>query len=273
MLCLLENDNCMNNKKILIINGSLRPLGQTRRVIDAFIARLGTDFSVELLNLREVDLKGCLGCASCLSRGEETCPLKDDRDIILQKMDEADGVVFATSNFSLQVTHLMKNFLDRYAFVVHHPMFFKRGFTVIITQGVFGGGAIEKYFKQTVGFWGGNYIKGTILTLTSAAYNPISPWNKDEVKRVDVQVKKLAKRFSKEINRHQQPSPSFFRILMFHMTRLAHKYSGQDNKDARHFREKGWLESDYWYPVKLGSIKYLFGRIVDFLAKKLIFKK
>jgi multimeric flavodoxin WrbA len=57
-------------------------------------------------------------------KGEEFCPLKDDRDVMIEKMTASDGVVFATPNYSFQVSALMKIFLDRLGFVFHRPRFF-----------------------------------------------------------------------------------------------------------------------------------------------------
>lgn len=265
--------NRMANKKIIIVNGSLRSSGQTKRVIDLFVGKLGVGFDVEIINLKDADIKDCIGCAVCLSRGDELCPLKDERDALLKKMDEADGIVFATPNFSLHVTHLMKNFLDRHAFVFHRPRFFKQVFTSIITQGAFGGRSITKYFKTTAGFWGGRYVSGIVLTLPSASYIPGKAWSLGEQACVDSQVVKLVRRFEEALNRKEPPKPSLFRVMMFRLTRTAHKYSGEDNKDVRHFREQGWLEAPYWYPVRLGLLNLFIGAMIDILAKKLIFKK
>lgn len=267
------NSKNMANKKILVINGSLRSGGQTKRVIDSFVDRLGSGYETEIVNLKDVDIKGCIGCAICLSKGEELCPLKDERNDLLKKMDEANGIVFASPNFSLHVTHLMKNFLDRHAFVFHRPRFFKQVFTSIITQGAFGGRSITKYFKTTAGFWGGRYVSGIVLTLPSASYIPGKAWSLGEQASVDSQVDKLVRRFEGALNRKEPAKPSLFRVMMFRLTRTAHKYSGEDNKDVRHFREQGWLEALYWYPVRLGLFNLFIGAMIDILAKKLIFKK
>lgn len=253
-------------KKILIINGSPR-VGQTKRAVDLFMQKLGDRYQFEVLNLRELDLQPCIGCAACLSRGEEFCPLKDGRNAVLQKMDEADGIVFATPNFALHVTNLMKNLFDRHAFVFHRPRFFKKAFTAIVTQGAYGGRGIDKYFRTTVGFWGGIYVPGAVLTLTSGSYVPANEWNSNEKAVAGKRLGGLAKRFAAMLDRQAMPSPSFFRVIMFRITRSAHKYGGEDNKDARHFRESGWFDSAYFYPARLGMSKRAAGWLVDRLAK------
>ncbi len=100
----------------------------------------------------------------CFDKGEEYCSSKDDRDLLMEKMNNSDGVIFATPNYSFQVTALMKNFLDRIAFVLHRPQFFGKAFTAIVTQGIFGGASIEKYLETMGGNLGFQVAKGCCLT-------------------------------------------------------------------------------------------------------------
>ncbi len=258
-------------KKILIIAGSPR-IGQSQRVVKRFVELLEDRYKTEVLYLKDLNLQMCKGCAVCLSRGEDLCPLKDDKTMILEKMDRADCIVFTTPNYSLNVSGLMKNFFDRFAFVYHRPRFFKKVFSSIITQGVYGGDTIEKYFKDTVGFWGGIFVKGSIFTLTSGAYNPGLAWSKNEQRMIERGLQKQIQRIEGALSSVNKYSPSLFRVLIFHLTRSGHKYSQQDNKDHNHFKEMGWFESDYFYPVRLSIFKKLLGKIIDAYMKRVILK-
>ncbi|MGE5426092.1 MAG: flavodoxin family protein [Bacillota bacterium] len=260
-------------KKILILDGSLRA-GQTKRAIGILVGMLGPDYECEVINLRALDLGSCIGCAACLQRGEEKCPKANDgRDGLLAKLDGADGIVFASSNVALQVTHIFKTFFERFAFVFHRPRFFKKVFTGIITQGVYGGKKIDDYFKTTAGFWGGTYVRGAVLTLASGAYEAGKEWEEGEAAVAKRKLESLAKRFKKSLARQEDVRPSAFRVFMFRLTRTSHKYGTEDNRDYEHFRQQGWLDSSYYYPVDLGPIKSLIGGLADFWARKLIFKR
>lgn len=68
-------------------------------------------------------------------RGEELCPLKDDRDLLIGRMMSSDGVVLASPNYSFQVSAIMKIFLDRLGFVFHRPRFFGKAFTCARLEG------------------------------------------------------------------------------------------------------------------------------------------
>ena len=232
------------------------------------------DADFEYVILQNADLKMCVGCVNCLPKGEEFCPHKDDdRDKILEKMKQADGIVLATPNYAFHVTNIMKNFFDRTAFMFHRPRFFHKVFTGIVTQGIYGGENILKYLKSVGNFWGGITVPGINLTLQSGgAYDLSIPWNEKERANVDNATKKLAKNFVKALQGNRSPQPKWFNFFIFRSVRTLSKYTGETNKDSNYWKEKGWLESDYYYPVKLGITKSLAGKLIDAFNKKMIWR-
>ena len=95
-----------------------------------------------------------------MDRGEERCPLKDERDLLMGKIDQSDGVIFASPNYSFQVSGIMKVFLDRFGFALHRPRFFGKTFTSLVAQGVYGGGKIVKHLEFVANGLGFNVVKG-----------------------------------------------------------------------------------------------------------------
>ena len=82
--------------KIVAICGSPRK-GNTFRVLDTIKENFpAVDFKI--LMLKSLNFKMCKGCYSCVVRGEDKCPIKDDRDMILKEMTEADGILFSSPN-------------------------------------------------------------------------------------------------------------------------------------------------------------------------------
>ena len=101
--------------KILAICGSPRR-GNCYSVLDSIKENYPTiDF--KLLMLNEVNLEQCRGCYVCFLLGEENCPLKDDRDMIIKEILDADGIVFASPVYNNHITALMKHFMDRLGFL------------------------------------------------------------------------------------------------------------------------------------------------------------
>ena len=254
--------------KILAIMGSPRK-GQTYRAVSMFEKHLKShvDLEFEYVFLKDFNLAICRGCGLCLERGKEFCPLKDDRDIILKKMMEADGIIFASPNYSLQVTAIMKNFLDRLAFIFHRPRFFHKAMISIVTQGVYGGDDIVKYFESVGKFWGFNVCKGINLTTPWGVVNPSKEWPKAESEKIDIKIKQAAERFYAKLIGNKSPEPDLKMFAIFHLARSGHKYTSDRQHDYAYFKEKGWFESSYYYETGISWYKMLIGAFIDYKLK------
>lgn len=255
-------------KKVTIFIGTPRKQA-TYQAVQEFIKNLKShaEFDFEYIFLSDYNIGNCKGCKLCFNKGEEYCSLKDDRDLLLEKMDNSDGVIFATPNYAFHVTALMKNFLDRLAFVLHRPRFFGKAFTAIVVQGIYGGTHIVKYLETIGGNLGFHVAKGSCLTA-------LEPKTELEQKKITQEINKASARFYKELMRSTPPIPSFFRLMIFRMGRRSIMMA-QDEKfrDYRYFKEKGWFESDYYYDTSLGHIKKLAGYFFDFLGERMMAKR
>ena len=99
-------------KKVLIISTSLR--GKSNSEILAKECEKGArdaEHDVEFLSLRGKDIRFCIGCLSCQKTG--SCVLKDDVPEIMEKVKEAEVVVFATPIYYYEMSGQMKTLLDR----------------------------------------------------------------------------------------------------------------------------------------------------------------
>lgn len=99
-------------KKILIVSSSLRKESNSHLLAESF-ARGARDAGneVELLTLRDKELKFCIGCLSCQKTGK--CVIKDDVPAIVGKMHDADVLVFATPIYYYEMSGQLKTLLDR----------------------------------------------------------------------------------------------------------------------------------------------------------------
>ena len=109
-------------KKITAFVGSARK-GNTYKAVEQFMNELQAlgDVETEIVMLSKYSLGVCRGCRLCFKKGEEFCPLRDDRDVLMEKINASDGVIFASPNYSWQMSGLMKVFLDRFGFAMTHP--------------------------------------------------------------------------------------------------------------------------------------------------------
>lgn len=255
-------------KKITVFIGTQQK-NTTYQAVQEFIANLKalTELDYEYVFLSDYQLEYCKGCKLCFNKGEEYCPLKDDRDLLIEKINNSDGVIFATPNYSFQVTALMKNFLDRMAFILHRPRFFGKAFMPIVTQGIYGGASILKYLDNIGKGLGFNVAKGCCL-------RTLEPITELQQKKITKEIKKASTRFYKELMSPMPSTPSLFRLIIFRMSRTSIIESLDEKyKDYPYYKEKGWFTSDYYYDTTLGPIKRMFGCLFDFLGRKMIKQK
>lgn len=252
-------------KKVTAFIGSPRK-GATYRTVQEFEGKLQSyaEVDFEYVFLKDYHLEYCKGCKLCFDRGEEYCPSRDDRDLLLEKMANSDGVVFATPNYSFHVAAPMKNLLDRTAFVFHRPRFFGKAFTAIVTQGIYGGGAIVRYLETMGRNLGFHVAKGCCVR----TLEPMTPAQQRKIAR---EAQRAAARFYRQLGRSGPPAPSFFRLMLFRMSRTSIREMLDDkSRDYRYYRDNGWFESNYYYATTLGPIKRLAGSLFDFLGRQVV---
>jgi multimeric flavodoxin WrbA len=218
----------------------------------------------ELVRLSDYNLGTCKGCRVCFDKGEEFCPFKDDRDKLIGKINDSDGVIFASPNYSFQVSALMKIFLDRLAFCFHRPCFFGKTFTSIVVQGIGKGEDIVKYLDFVGKGLGFNVVKGCSL-------KTLEPMTEKAQKKFDMLIEIQSKKFYTQLIKKEYPSPSLWWLMVFRMGRTSmHKMLDENWRDYVYYRNKGWFNSDYFYPVKLNPVKKLSGKLFDKLAIQII---
>lgn len=215
------------------------------------------DIKCEIVQLSDYHIETCKGCRLCIDKGEEFCPLKDDRDLLIEKIMNSDGVIFATPNYSFQASAWMKIFLDRLGFMFHRPRFFGIAFTSLVNQGIYGGQKIVKYL-DFIGFGlGCNVVKGCcILTIV-----PVT----EKRKRINDKIIVMqSEKFYSRLIKNKYPTPSLIKLFLFRMARSSMKIMlDENNRDYTFYKNNGWFESDFYYPVKLNPIKRLSGKLFD----------
>jgi len=109
--------------KIAAIVGSPRKNSNTDLLIDQVIEGAKSkrsDVEVEKIYIYDSNIKYCTGCmAHTVVGGSKECPLDDDMKDILNKMKEADALIFGTPNHGRTISAGLTNFLCR-TFPVNH---------------------------------------------------------------------------------------------------------------------------------------------------------
>lgn len=101
--------------KVLAVNGSPRGAkGNTEVLLVEFLKgceEAGAE--TETVYLKDKDIKHCEGCFTCWTKTPGKCVHKDDMEGLLDKVSEADVIVYATPLYVFTVTGIMKDFMDR----------------------------------------------------------------------------------------------------------------------------------------------------------------
>ncbi len=84
-------------KRVTAFVGSARKKS-TYNAVCQFLENLQSlgDIEYEIVIMSDYRLGTCRGCCLCFDKGEKFCPLKDDRDVLIEKIVASDGVVFAS---------------------------------------------------------------------------------------------------------------------------------------------------------------------------------
>lgn len=101
--------------KILVLNGSPRLNGNTRTALNEIVAGFKAnvpDADVDLIDVAEQSLSGCTNCNACKSNGG-ICITPDDSADIIQKIYDADLVVFGTPVYFWGITAQLKMVIDK----------------------------------------------------------------------------------------------------------------------------------------------------------------
>ncbi|MDO5851799.1 MAG: flavodoxin family protein [Methanobacteriaceae archaeon] len=102
-------------KKVLILMGSPRTNGNTNILSEQFKkGAQETKAEVEIIKLQEKEINYCLGCNECFKQKNDYCLKQtDDVNEILDKMEEANIIVFATPVYFYTMSGQLKTLIDR----------------------------------------------------------------------------------------------------------------------------------------------------------------
>lgn len=99
-------------KNVLILSTSLRNDSNSFLLAEEF--KKGAESvgnSVEFISLKDKSIAFCKGCLACQKIGR--CVIKDDSNEIVEKMEKADVIVWATPIYYYEMSGQMKTMIDR----------------------------------------------------------------------------------------------------------------------------------------------------------------
>lgn len=251
--------------KILVIMGSPQK-GNTYRAtkkIEEFMQSMG-NVQFEYLMLKDANLSQCRGCFVCFLKGEEYCPCKDDAPLIEQKMHAADGVIFASPVYGMNVSGLMKLFVDRLSYIFHRPRFFEKKALLLSTTGALGLKEVLNYLKLVASIWGFE-VSSSIGLVTPPVSVPEK--HNHENKR---KLEKAAFEFYNSLQKKRH-TPTLKDILVFRAQKASFDELGLSSPaDYTYWKEKGWLnpKAKYYVNVPVNPVYNAIGWASEQLVRR-----
>lgn len=106
--------------KILVLNGSPRPRGDTSKMIAVFQkAAEVAGHTVCVVDVCRKNIRGCLACEYCHGKGEGTCIQKDDMREIYDLLREANMLVLASPIYYHGISGQLKCVIDRFYSILY----------------------------------------------------------------------------------------------------------------------------------------------------------
>ena len=257
--------------KILVIMGSPHK-GNTyaaaKKIEEAMRRRSDVEF--EYLMLAEADLSPCRGCFICFAKGEGSCPIDDDAAAIGEKLENADGVIFASPVFGMNVTGLMKTFIDRFSYVFHRPRFFSKKALLLSTTGALGQKDVLKYLGMVAEIWGFEVAARVgLITPRMGAERWFTPQQEEELDNA-------AEMFTRALERGTRRPPGLMDVIIFHAQRGSFDILREEAPlDHEYWKQQGWLDPGrkYYVEVPVNPLYHTIGYLAEQVIRRRIKKE
>ncbi len=253
--------------KFLLINGSPHK-GNTWKIVEqvrAEIQKEDKEATFAEIHLDEEQLPFCRGCSNCFRLGHEKCPHRKTIGKVIEAIDQADGVIVASTTYNRRETSILKNLFDHLSFMLHRPYFFRSKVMVITTTGGVGGRAAAKSiasFLKGIGF-------NRCYLFSTASFS----WNDYKInEKIKSKIDKMTRAFYKDVAGGKLHSPSYMLLIPYNLFRgmsLAYdKGTEFETMDGIHWTDKKRQRGVYdcsvhvpFYKKPFGQLFYLIGKI------------
>lgn len=259
--------------QILALVGSHRKNGNTARVVALIAeqlqeqaARNSEDLEVETLYLAHQDVGPCRGCRVCFDEGEDRCPLNDDLPAIKARMDEADALIIASPVYVDDVSGVVKNWIDRLAYVCHRPEYADKCTYLVATVGSSPTQHALRTLKIALSGWG-YHIVG------QSGFKMGALMDRDQVNaRYQVQAEAIARRFYEAIQNRAYTRPSFLSLMTFRIKQRYWQRMREESVDHAYWVGRGWTEPwrRFFVPIETNPVKVSFARLAGALIARFV---
>jgi len=246
--------------KVLAIIGSLKK-GNSYRITQQVENRLKSyansesirkvDLEFDYLFLKDANLELCKGCFACIPRGEDKCPLKDSRADIEKRILASDGIILVSPVNSSNVSWLMKNFIDRFSYTLHRPIFVNQKLMLIVTTGAVGQKETLKMLSFTMG--GSDLVSKLAVITPPFKYRP--KYNETIARDVD----KASRKFYRSLKSDKPLPPTFLNVMWFQAFKIiSEKHKNHFPADYDFYKDKEY----FFYETKVNPLTTFVAKLM-----------
>ena len=210
-----------------------------------------TDLEFEYIFLKDENLELCKGCFACTPYGEDKCPLKDCRADIEKRILASDGVVLVSPVYGMNVSWLMKNFMDRFAYSLHRPTFVNQKLMLVATTGEVGLKETLKALSNTLG--------GIHLVAKLGVKTPPLKYRPEYEQKIAKDIEKASKKFYNALKSGKPLPASFINVVWFQAFKI------QSEKTKQYFPADYDFYKDkeaFFYDTKVNPLKTSVARLL-----------
>lgn len=217
---------------------------------------LDADCEIAEIHLAELEIPFCTGCSSCFRLGNEKCPHYSKMKVIIEAMEQADGIIFVSSTFNIRPTALLKNMFDHLCFYMHRPHFFTKKALILTTTGGVGGGKAAREIAATLYGIGFNRC----FLFSQASYS----WNNYKVtEKAGRQLRNKTNRFYRDVKSKRLHAPACMLLIPYNLFRgmsLAYtKEAEYPTADGEYWTQKSRIKGVYDSAVSVPFYKKPIG--------------
>lgn len=243
--------------KCVVIHGSPRR-GNTWDVLNIVLNELKDIHNIEfdVIELKKVKLDTCIGCFNCILKGEDKCPHSNTMKNLIDRIENAEVIIMTSSVYSMQITGLLKNFIDHMSFNFHRAKFYKKKGLVIATTAGAGHKQATKYMKEVLEFWGLNKVNKIAVAYRNTKLTQ---------KNIDY-IKSESKKFKKELLKMDIPKSGIKQVAMYNFWRAMAINDKSYEADYNYYKNK---KRAYYDDANVNKIKIMIGNLVYKVIKSL----
>ncbi len=183
----------------------------------------------ETIHLCDLRVQFCRHCESC-HKNRMVCPVKDDVHLLLTKMLDSDGIVFASPVYIDQITGYLKMLFDRSSHFIHCQRLLGKYVGAVATAGGGPQGMVLDYLHHFSSVCGAQYVGGVSTTV---------PVTEEVMERARELGKNLAIAIKNKAGFPREMEEIVSRRNYFKRIMEAHKEAWFEEYD--YWKERGWL--------------------------------